>query len=307
MPSEGCRNWGETVSAVALETQGSRPIRELPIAQQRGTEIAARLAGKRAAVFLDYDGTLAAIAEHPDLALLDPDTRSVMEELAERCFVAVVSGRDVDDVRAKIGLEALVYVGSHGFDIESPDGRAGPNQDAAGHRSALDLAEAALGEQLGRLPDLLLERKRFSLAVHTRKVADAEEDAVAEAVEQVLTEQPGLTVIRGKKVFELRPAVDWHKGKAVLWLLQFLGGDAKDILPIYIGDDITDEDAFQALQGHGLGIVVGDGVSADSDRASFAGYALAGPRQVRAFLEFLVALLRGQNADDAAAKLEASA
>jgi len=292
---------------VALDAPRSRPIRELPAAQRCGVEIAARLSGKRAAVFLDYDGTLAAIAEHPDLALLDPETRTVMRDLAERCFVAVVSGRDVDDVRAKIGLEALVYVGSHGFDIESPDGRAGPQQGGAEHRPALDAAEAALRERLASLPGLLLERKRFSLAVHSRQVAEERESEIANAVEDVLAEQPCLAVVRGKKVFELRPAVDWHKGKAVLWLLQFLGTDAQEILPIYIGDDITDEDAFQALQGRGLGIVVGDGVSAESSRVSFAAYALAGPRQVRAFLEFLVALQRGSDAKDAAAQLEACA
>ena len=295
---------GDVPGNVPGDAPGSRPIRELPGAQRCGSEIAARLAGKRAAIFLDYDGTLAAIAEHPDLALLDPETRAVMRDLADRCFVAVVSGRDVDDVRAKIGLDALVYVGSHGFDIESPDGRAGPDRGDADHRAALDAAEAALGERLGTLPGLLLERKRFSLAVHTRQVAEAREDAVADAVAAVLAEQPGLTGVRGKKVFELRPAVDWHKGKAVLWLLQFLGAEAQEVLPIYIGDDITDEDAFQALQGRGLGIVVGDGISADSSRASFAGYALAGPPQVRAFLEFLVALQRGLDAADAAARLE---
>jgi trehalose-phosphatase len=88
----------------------------------------------------------------------------------------------------------------------------------------------------------------------------------------------------GKKVFEMRPQLEWHKGKAVLWLLEELGLDRPDVLPVYIGDDETDEDAFAALAGRGLGILV-----ADRPQKTEAEYRLESPEAVGEFLRRLIA------------------
>ncbi|MGF1609832.1 MAG: trehalose-phosphatase [Kiloniellales bacterium] len=301
--------------APARPSQG-RPISSLPSARAEAAAIAERLAGRRLALFLDYDGTLSAIAERPELALLDPAMRQVVRALAERCFVAVISGRDLEDVRAKVGIEELVYAGSHGFDIAGPpNAHSGDTRSAGAHpgqggealQPALDAAEAGLRLMLAGLSGLLVERKRYSLAVHVRQVAPAGHERVAQAVDVVLAEHPALALVRGKMVFELRPAVDWDKGRAMLWLLRFLDGKGTNVVPIYIGDDITDEDAFRALHElggpdqideGGIGIVVGG-----DQRDSLADYVLARPDEVRAFLDFLLRLLNGASPAAAAEAL----
>jgi alpha,alpha-trehalase len=99
----------------------------------------------------------------------------------------------------------------------------------------------------------------------------------------VLSGAGSLRRTEGKKVFELRPSLDWDKGKAVLWLLTELGLDGPGIMPLYIGDDDTDEDAFEALEGRGIAILV-----ADSPRSTRAQYRLDSPQAVGEFLRRLI-------------------
>jgi trehalose-phosphatase len=103
----------------------------------------------------------------------------------------------------------------------------------------------------------------------------------------VLAHHPELRKGSGKKVLELQPQIDWHKGKAVLWLLQALKLDGADVLPLYVGDDLTDEDAFKALAQRGIGIVV-----EDSTRPTAAHYSLKSPVEVQAFLQHLTSWLK---------------
>ncbi len=105
-------------------------------------------------------------------------------------------------------------------------------------------------------------------------------------VDRVLKLHPRLRKGRGKKVFEIRPDVDWDKGRAVRWLLAHLGLDRPGVVPVYIGDDLTDEDAFRELAGAGLAVAVRDGAR-DGARNTSADFALDDPQDVRAFLEFL--------------------
>jgi trehalose-phosphatase len=216
-------------------------------------EIAAQLAGRRLAFFFDYDGTLTPIVERPEDAVLDPKTREALQRLAQRHPVAIVSGRDLEDVRARVGIEGLHYAGCHGFEIAGPRGNRVHGAAAA---AAPQLAAAA--DQVARdthdLPGVQLERKRFTLAVHYRRARDADVPAVRDAVARAQARHPALRVTSGKKVFELQPDVDWDKGRAVLWLIETLG--LQDALPVYIGDDVTDEDAFRALAHRGVGIAV---------------------------------------------------
>jgi trehalose-phosphatase len=130
------------------------------------------------------------------------------------------------------------------------------------------------------VPGVQLERKRFSLAVHYRRVPEGNVKAVREAVARAQARHPALRVTSGKKVFELQPDVDWDKGRAVLWLIETL--QLRDALPVYIGDDATDEDAFRALAGRGAGIAV-----LEAPRPTAAAYSLAGPAEVRELLAAL--------------------
>lgn len=244
------------------------------------------LAGRRAAVFLDYDGTLTPIVARPELAVLSEPSRAVVRELARHLPLAIISGRDRADVERLVGITGLTYAGSHGFDIFAPAlGHFAP--DLVGDAGPLlDQAEAMLRQALAGLDGALIERKRFTIAVHDRLVAPPEVPRVEAAAQAVCRALPALAIKPGKRVFELHPAVDWHKGKAVLWLLGRLGLDRAEVVPLFIGDDVTDEDAFQALQTRGVGIVAAD-PAADPGRTSFAAARVDGPDQVIALLRRL--------------------
>jgi len=248
-------------------------------------EIEARLAGKLACVFLDYDGTLTPIVARPDLSLLDGGMRAILRDLAGRCSVAVVSGRDLDDVRRLVGLDNLVYAGSHGFDIAGPGGLSIEHEEAAAFAAAVKRATAALRAALGSIDGALVEPKRFAVAVHYRQVAESEVSEVEAVVDRVIEAVPELRMTHGKKVFELRPRVDWDKGKAVLWLLSALGEEGADFVPFYLGDDLTDEDAFEALGERGVAIFVGK-----SERSA-ARYVLRDPGEVGVFLTELARMI----------------
>jgi alpha,alpha-trehalase len=261
---------------------------ELPNAADRWEEIARLMRGKRPAVFLDYDGTLTPIVERPDLAVLTDEMRATVKELATLCTVAVVSGRDRADVQALVGLDKLVYAGSHGFDIAGPEDWRIQHEKGADYLPALARAHERLGEALGGIDGVLIERKRFAIAVHFRQVAEPDVDRVEAAVDEVVERFPKLRKTYGKKIFELRPRIDWHKGEAVLWLLEALGLQGESILPLYVGDDTTDEDAFAALAERGIGILVARAVCFTAAR-----YVLRDPNDVARFLRGLIAMLKG--------------
>lgn len=237
---------------------------------------------KRPALFLDYDGTLTPIVERPEDARLTEPMRRVLREAATCMPVALVSGRDLADLRALVGLPDLLYAGSHGFEIEGP-GLHLELPEGIDALDDLDQATERLRRQLVGIQGHRLERKRFAVAVHDRQVAEADQPALRVAVERVQAKLPRLRLTGGKHVHELRPDIDWDKGRAIRWLLTELELNEPDVLPIYIGDDETDEDAFSALQGLGLGLLV-----AEQPQPSVADFRLRDPNQVWALLQLLV-------------------
>ena len=251
--------------------------------------LAERLAGQRPAVFLDYDGTLTPIVDDPAAAVLDAGMRRALGNLAARLPVAVVSGRDLDEVQGLIGDDTLHYAGSHGFDLAGPGGWHEVVERGRAFLPGLKAAADDLEDALGDLAGATVERKRFSLAVHYRRVAEGDVDAVREAVEAVMARHGRLKLSGGKKVFDIKPRTDWHKGRAVEALLERLGLDRADVVPLYLGDDTTDEDAFRALADRGIGVVV-RGSDGDGDaRWTSAEYALDGTGEVERFLDWLAA------------------
>ena len=251
----------------------------LPSALDSSTDLARQLESKQPVLFLDYDGTLTPIVARPELALLDEAVRHTLAALAQRCPVAIVSGRDRADVQQLVGIDGLIYAGSHGFDINGPGLHA---EQGAAYLPDLADAEAELRRSLNPIRGALLERKKYSLAVHVRGLPPDAAVAVEAAVETTLSRHARLRKGTGKMVFELLPRLDWHKGKAVLHILDALPFPGAEVLPIYIGDDRTDEDAFAALAGRGVGILV-----AESPRPTAAYYTLRNPDEVHCFLERL--------------------
>ncbi len=262
---------------------------DTPLALQHLDEITAQLRDRRPAVFLDFDGTLAPIVDRPEQAAMDSAMRAAVERVARLCPVAVVSGRDLPDVRQRVGLDNIHYAGSHGFDISGPGGAHQAHRKGIDALPALDAAEKMLREAVNGIDGALIDRKHFSIAVHYRLARAADVPAIERAVDEALGRYGGLRKGHGKKVFELQPDIDWNKGAAVRWLLQSLSLDRPDVLPIYVGDDVTDEDAFRALADDGLGFAV-----LDAPRPTAAQFKLADPAEVRALLLALADALEGR-------------
>ncbi|MCJ7436932.1 MAG: trehalose-phosphatase [Acidimicrobiia bacterium] len=278
-----------------------RTTTELPDALDN-PDLRRRLGAQPIALFLDYDGTLTPIVARPELAVLADNVRTELERVAARCFVGIISGRDLADVRAMFGgdesadrsgggateADHLWFAGSHGFDVAAPDGTRTEFEEAHAHLDALGAAADDLERALVDIPGAWVERKRFAVATHFRQVDDARVPDVEEAVDRVLGAHEGLRKTGGKRIFELRPDVAWDKGRALWSLFERAGLARDDDLAVFIGDDVTDEDAFVALGDDGIGLVV-----ADEARPTDADYRLSTPDDVRAFLAELATLLEG--------------
>lgn len=259
-------------------------------------DILARLSAHQVALFLDFDGTLTPIVANPDRAELGEPVRQTLRALAGVCRVTVVSGRALADVRARVALDTLAYVGSHGFEIAAPQATADDPeamllQKGEKFLGTIDRVEDELRLRTGRIDGVLLERKPFGIALHYRQVADHNVPTVTKYMYAILREHPGLRVTAGKKIYDIRPDIEWDKGTAVRWLLerfqQQRSAGAPAFRAIYLGDDTTDEDAFRALDDDGVTIVV-----QSSPRPSAADYCLSDPRAVQRFLDALLAELR---------------
>jgi len=257
----------------------------LPSAMARFEEIVQNIRDGLA-IFLDFDGTLTPIVKRPENARLSPDMKQTLKALSDQCLVAIISGRDLNDVRKRVGIERLFYAGSHGFDIAGPKDKHIQNQQGTEFLPVLDQVEFLLRDRLRKISGSQVERKKFSIAIHYRNVETENIPQLKNIVVQVIEDDHGLKISLGKNVYDIQPELDWHKGKAVRWLLDVLELDTDETISFYIGDDITDEDAFQDLRDHDIGIVV-----KGKSRNTFADYTLGSPEEVRTFLEKLTVFL----------------
>src|SRR5579864_6947837 len=270
----------------------TRQISDLSNALSESEALARRFVSKQPTVFLDYDGTLTAIRDRPEDAVISDSMREAVRRLAERVPVVVVSGRDRKVVQKLMGLDNLIVAGDHGFDIWSPAAGSIQREEGASFEGMLREVEARLRAGLANIPGALVEPKKSSVAAHFRLVPEEQRPHVKEIVDAILSEHPEeLKVTPGKMVFEIQPRLDWDKGKAVLYLLEALDLDRDDVVPVYLGDDITDEDAFRALAGRGIGIFVGGaGDPETADRTTAAYYVLHTMGEVEEFLNRLAVL-----------------
>jgi alpha,alpha-trehalase len=248
------------LAEVALTPSPAREIDSLPNALEHFDAVLARVGDRRIAVFLDYDGTLAPIASRPEDAVLTDTIRATVGRLAERCPVAILSGRDLSDLRRQVQLDHLWYAGCHGHDIAGPGGVERANDQAAAHHSEVGKAEAVLRDQLAGVPGVLFERKRFGLAVHWRNVPEPRVREVIASVKATVAAFPRLCSQPGRKVADIVPNIDWHKGLALRWLEEAMGLKEQDSLSLFVGDDATDEHAFRELADRGLAILVRGGL-----------------------------------------------
>lgn len=248
---------------------------------------------KEVFLFLDFDGTLAPIVSTPGEAVLPEETRRILERLtwAERCRVAVVSGRTLEDVQEHVGLKNIIYVGNHGFEAKWPtvNFKAIVGNE---NKEVLSRIKKELKAELekNRIDHLLIEDKNCSLSIHYRLVDDKDmpglEVLLKKVTEPYLLKKK-IKIGLGKKVMEIMPPVEWDKGKAISWLLdgQLYNTGEPKVFPIYIGDDLTDESAFKVLEDQGITVLVG------SPKVSHARYYLNNTDEVRQFLTALEKIL----------------
>ncbi len=235
-------------------------------------------------LFLDYDGTLTPIVESPDKAILSKKTKVLLERLSKDrgCKLAIISGRSLKDIKERVGLKDLIYVGNHGLEIEGPKIRF-RNFISQRYRKILERIKEVLNKKLTNIKGAFIEDKGLTLTIHYRLVNKSDiplvETIFREAI--ILYRVRNQIKIRyGKMFFEIRPPINWDKGKVVLWLLarEQFKRTIRTILPIYIGDDVTDEDAFKVLKNKGLTIFVGE------PKRSYAKYYLRDTDEVSDFL-----------------------
>ncbi|CAN1333341.1 Probable trehalose-phosphate phosphatase G [Linum perenne] len=268
-----------------------------PSALKSFEQITISARNKKIAVFLDYDGTLSPIVDDPDQAIMSEEMRSAVRNVAKYFPTAIISGRSRDKVYELVGLTELYYAGSHGMDImgptnqtvasnhlkfvESSDEQVGKEenlfQPAREFIPMIDEVFRTLVENTKEIKGAKVENHKFCTSVHYRNVDEKD----------ILKDYPRLRLTHGRKVLEVRPKIEWDKGKAVEFLLKSLGLSNRDnVLPVYIGDDRTDEDAFKVLKEgkkRGCGILV-----SPVPKESNAIYSLRDPTEVKRFLNSLV-------------------
>ncbi len=235
--------------------------------------------GKKIVFFLDYDGTLTPIVSRPELAVISSQMQDMIKKLSQKYTTAIVSGRMREDVEKLVGIQGLIYAGSHGFDIKGPQVTMVQPQAKETIPLVSKIIER-LKKELSNLEGLIIEEKKFSVAVHYRLVEREEIPAIKTLVGGLIQENKSLRLMKGKKVFEILPAIDWNKGKAVKWVMNALGINWEDFSVIYIGDDTTDEDAFRVVATRGMSILV-----SDKPKASAADFVLSSPKQVKELFE----------------------
>ncbi|MFW5756088.1 MAG: trehalose-phosphatase [Tangfeifania sp.] len=250
-------------------------------------EIQKIIQNRKPVLFLDYDGTLTPIVKRPEDALISDSMRSVLKKCAAKFKVAVVSGRDMDDLKSKVQVDKLIFAGSHGFRISGPDGLYKEHEKADVILPRLSDIEEELYQILPQIDKgIQIDRKRYAVAVHYRNANEDNIPVIKQKVDEILKENPDFKKGEGKKILEIKPNVDWHKGKAVLWIMKKLGvDDTNKFVPIYIGDDVTDEDAFRSISEFGVGILVGT-----HGQETAAKYRLDDVPDVQSFLNRLAGL-----------------
>ncbi|MFC1970356.1 trehalose-phosphatase [Chloroflexota bacterium] len=240
----------------------------------------------------DYDGTLTPIVGRPVDAILSPQVRAQLITLAQKPTVSagVISGRSLSELKSMVAIAGIYYAGNHGLEIEGP-GLSFVSAAAEAAQATIKTLAWQLVGVLGSTPGVIIEDKGLSLSVHYRLVKPGEEKMVVETFNRVISPLVNAGRVRitsGKRVLEVRPPIDWHKGKAVEAITRELKALLKleQVLVIYMGDDTTDEDAFKAVhRPEGWSIFVGE-----KNAPSSAGYFLNSTTEVGEFLSRLIEL-----------------
>lgn len=261
-----------------------------PNAVTHWAEVEKAMSSKHVAIFLDYDGTLSPIVGDPALAIISAEMTEVVKKVSQKYRTGIVTGRARETIHSFLRLPTLYYAASHGFDVRAPGDAI---IQTIGNEFLHPLMEFKnrMTERCALIKGSLVEDNLYSISIHYRHVAEVDMAQLESIIDEEMARstQP-LRRGNGKKVFEIKPAIDWNKGKAVELLLSHMFPDTHEsILAVYLGDDVTDEDAFRFLRTRKNGLGMGVWVKGDSaERDTSASYMLDSVDEVMTFLSKLV-------------------
>ena len=255
-------------------------------------------------LFLDYDGTLVPIKSRPELAVFPAPTRKLIKKLSSlpKIYLAIVTGRSFKEIKDLIDVKGIIYIGNHGLEIEC-------GEEYWVHPATTQIRpmiKKILSDVKGfakEIPGVLIEDKGLIVSIHYRLVTEKSAEEIRKMVSKIVSPYSKMFCIgRGKKVYEIRPLIDWNKGKAISKVSELLGsprsfrrilrtprsGITGKTLRIYIGDDLTDEDAFKVLEKEEISVVVG------RRESSSARYFCRNSNEVYQFLSTVYPIIRKQ-------------
>jgi trehalose-phosphatase len=266
----------------AVEAHMTAPIHALAGWKQISAEIHR---GPRLALFSDFDGTLVRIRRRPEQAVLSGRLRRLLAAIARSgALLGIVSGRGIADVRFRVGLRGIWYVGAHGFFILSPGNRLFVLATRK-ERESIRRIERYLARNLRGLPGIWLEPKVASVAVHYRAAPHRSAARAERLIGDLQTRYPGVSLLPGKKVWELLPNARTDKWAAIEHILHRVRPRRKGRrwVSLYLGDDVTDERVF--LRMTGISIAVG------KKHRTAARFYLRSPAEVARFFQKLQEVL----------------
>lgn len=234
----------------------------------------------------DYDGTLTPIVDRPEQATLSPKMKERLIDLSSYYPIGIISGRSLDDLKSRVGIEGIYYSGNHGYEVTGP-GVDFVKEEAEEAREVIDEICAEVEEEISSIQGGRVENKGYTASFHYREASEKGASKIKQVVNSIISPYLEKGLIKtnlGKKVIEVVPALDWDKGDAVGLLRKVAGLD--DPLPFYLGDDLTDENAFYRIEKVGVGVLV-----SEEERETGARYRLNSPEEVGMFFDKLLDFL----------------
>ncbi len=235
----------------------------------------------------DFDGTLTRISASPDLVYLDDEMRKTLRFISKKphTTIGIISGRSLSDLKSLVKVEGIVYSGNHGFEVKVPNRRKFVHPKALTTKPIIERISKSLVKRLKGIEGVIIENKGLCLSLHYRLV----KDSLVSKMRKIFAEEVSpyirlgkIKVTYGKKILEVRPQVNWDKGKVIAQIIRDASparfSKDKEVLPIYLGDDRTDEDGFLALKDKGISVFVG------RKKRSHANYFLKDVDDVKEFL-----------------------
>ncbi|MFZ2189828.1 MAG: trehalose-phosphatase [Candidatus Magasanikiibacteriota bacterium] len=235
-------------------------------------------------VMFDFDGTLSPIASTPYKAILPKKIKNRLIKCSKKFPLVVISGRSLKDIKNKVDIKDLVYAGNHGLEWQIGK-KINSIPVPKSTTKLLSNIKQKLQKIKQKYPGILIEHKSLSCAIHYRQLNPKLITCFKKDINNIikpLNNNNVLEVLKEKKVIELKPNIDWDKGKFALFIHEYFQNKLKlKLLPVYVGDDKTDEDVFTALQS-GLTIRVG------INKKSSATFYIKKQEQIILFIDWLL-------------------